>query len=115
VAYSNEAKMRLLKVPVSVLESHGAVSPETAEAMAKGIQGISNTDIGLSVTGIAGPGGGTKEKPVGLVYLGCYYQGKSTIIKKVFTRERLWNKERSAFTALDLLRKTLLELGLDSP
>ena len=66
--YSNEMKTKMVGVPEDILEQHGAVSPETAEAMALGIRRVSGADIGVSTTGIAGPGGGTPEKPVGLVY-----------------------------------------------
>lgn len=66
--YSNEMKTKMVGVPEDILAQHGAVSPETAEAMALGIRRVSGADIGVSTTGIAGPGGGTPEKPVGLVY-----------------------------------------------
>lgn len=66
--YSNEMKTKMVGVPKEILDTHGAVSPETAEAMAVGIRRVSGADIGVSSTGIAGPGGGTPDKPVGLVY-----------------------------------------------
>ena len=66
--YSNEMKTKMVGVPEEILASHGAVSPETARAMAEGIRRVSGADIGISTTGIAGPGGGSPEKPVGLVY-----------------------------------------------
>lgn len=66
--YSNEMKTKMVGVPEDILAQHGAVSPETAESMALGIRRVSGADIGVSTTGIAGPGGGTPEKPVGLVY-----------------------------------------------
>jgi nicotinamide-nucleotide amidase len=68
VTYSNEAKQQMLGVPASTIEKHGAVSRETAEAMARGALGNANADIVVSITGIAGPGGGSKDKPVGLVH-----------------------------------------------
>jgi PncC family amidohydrolase len=70
VTYANEAKMEELGVPPALLRTHGAVSEECALAMAKGAQRIARSDVGLSVTGIAGPGGGSEHKPVGLVYIG---------------------------------------------
>ena len=66
--YSNEMKTKMVGVPEETLAAHGAVSPETAKAMAEGIRRVSGADIGVATTGIAGPGGGTPEKPVGLVY-----------------------------------------------
>jgi nicotinamide-nucleotide amidase len=107
VAYSNEAKMEILNIPHKTIEKHGAVSRETALAMALGIRKISETEIGLSVTGIAGPGGGTPEKPVGLVYIG-YADSKRIVAEEHhFLRDRWWNKERTAVTALDLVRRVL--------
>ena len=70
VSYSNSAKTAMLDVPAAMLEEHGAVSKEVAEAMAAGVRKVTGSDIGLSVTGIAGPTGGTPEKPVGLIYIG---------------------------------------------
>lgn len=69
ITYANEAKENILKVSHETLEKHGAVSPETALEMAIGARNVANSDIAVSVTGIAGPGGGTEEKPVGLVYI----------------------------------------------
>ena len=71
--YSNEMKTKMVGVPEEILASHGAVSPETARAMAEGIRRVSGADIGISTTGIAGPGGGSPEKPVGLVDERAYY------------------------------------------
>jgi nicotinamide-nucleotide amidase len=103
VTYSNQAKCDILKIPAAVIERHGAVSPETAEAMAKSIRKLANTDIGVSTTGIAGPDGGSLEKPVGLVYIGIS-TAKHTYSKRfVFTKYRLLNKERSVQTVLRLL------------
>lgn len=81
VTYSNEAKMNRLGVKRETLDSFGAVSSETASEMAQGIAKTSGTDIGLSTTGIAGPGGGTTQKPVGLVFIGLYIKGR------IITRE----------------------------
>src|SRR5256885_11365201 len=71
VTYTNEAKQQMLGVPAATLEAHGAVSRETAEAMAKGALAHSSADLVVSITGVAGPGGGTTEKPVGLVHFGA--------------------------------------------
>ena len=82
VSYSNEVKHRLLGVPEEILEQYGAVSSQTAEAMAKGVCLSAGASFGLSTTGIAGPGGGTKEKPVGLVYFSVYAAEDKTFITK---------------------------------
>ncbi len=81
ITYSNQSKINILKVPKRIINKHGAVSHETCLSMVKNLNKISKTDISVSVTGIAGPKGGTKEKPVGLVYIGIK-RGKKTIIKK---------------------------------
>lgn len=83
IAYSNDAKERLLEVSPAILETHGAVSSEVAAAMAEGILKASQADIGLALTGIAGPTGGSDEKPVGLVYIGLAGRGRPTVTKKV--------------------------------
>lgn len=75
VTYSNEAKMEELDVPQDILAKHGAVSPQTALAMVRGAIAHSHAEIAVSVTGVAGPGGGSDEKPVGLVYIGCGMKG----------------------------------------
>lgn len=82
ITYSNEAKEKMLKVSPETLLNHGAVSEETAIAMAKGIKELAGCDIGLSTTGIAGPTGATEEKPVGLMYT-CVYTDSSCKVKKI--------------------------------
>ena len=91
VVYSNETKHRLLGVPLDTLREWGAVSPQTAKAMAQGLQVKIGSDIALSITGIAGPEGGTREKPVGLVWF-CFTQGEKNLVwKRIFKgrRERI--------------------------
>ncbi|TAK51908.1 MAG: CinA family nicotinamide mononucleotide deamidase-related protein, partial [Bacteroidetes bacterium] len=108
VTYSNRSKTELLGVPAQLIETYGAVSREVAEAMALGVRDISGADIGLSTTGIAGPTGGTPEKPVGLVFIG-YSDAKQTLaLKFLFGDHRMRFKERTALAALNLLRKKLL-------
>lgn len=75
VTYSNEAKNELVGVPMALIDAHGAVSAEVAEAMARGGVARSNAQIAVSITGVAGPGGGTATKPVGLVHFGCFRKG----------------------------------------
>ena len=81
VTYSNQAKIQFLKVPKKILLKHGAVSYETCKSMVKNLSLLSKTNISISITGVAGPKGGTKEKPVGLVYIGIK-KGKKILIKK---------------------------------
>jgi nicotinamide-nucleotide amidase len=109
VAYANEAKMRGLGVPEQTLTDHGAVSTETAEAMAVGIREISGTDHAISVTGIAGPDGGTEEKPVGTVFIG--YAGEKGVrsIKFLLPGDRELVRWRASQAALDYLRRQLLK------
>jgi len=109
VAYSNQAKMALLGVPAETLEKFGAVSAETAVAMAEGIRKASGADFGVSTTGIAGPTGGTPEKPVGLVYIGFAKADGSYSKKLSFINDRITNKERMVQVALNLLRKELVK------
>ncbi len=107
ISYSNEAKERILGVPHKTLMEHGAVSKETALAMAQGARRLFDTDVALSVTGIAGPAGGTPEKPVGLVYIGLAAEGVDLWERHIWTGDRTENKERSADAALELLVKYL--------
>lgn len=109
VTYSNEAKINRLNVKKETLEKFGAVSEETAKEMAEGIAKTSGTNIGLSTTGIAGPGGGTIEKPVGLVYIGLYINGTVQVKKLELSGNREMIRRRSTITALDWLRRELLK------
>lgn len=113
VSYSNAAKTRLLAVAPEMIETHGAVSPEVAEAMAVGSRTSSNTDFALSLTGIAGPTGGTDLKPIGLVYIGLAQAEGCTVKEIRCGRHQARNeiRERAANAALNLLRLELLESG----
>lgn len=109
VAYSNQAKVDILGVSIETLRKFGAVSSETAGEMAEGVRRLARTNFGLSTTGIAGPTGGTPQKPVGLVYIGLA-NGSTTIVEKYqFHHDRLRNKQRTAYAALNLLRRRLLK------
>jgi len=108
VAYSREAKQDVLGVPAALIDTHGLVSPEVARAMAEGIRERSGATYGLSTTGIAGPSGGTPEKPVGLVYLGLAWPGGSLSQEQRLLGERTQIKYRAAQMALEALRRQLL-------
>jgi nicotinamide-nucleotide amidase len=107
VAYDNTVKLRALCVPAETLERHGAVSPETAEAMAAGVRLTLGTDIAVSVTGVAGPGGGSPEKPVGLVYLHAMTPEDSHGVELRLPGNRDAVRRRAAVSALHLLRRLL--------
>lgn len=92
VTYSNEAKIKMLGVPGEILNKYGAVSEQTGAAMAQGVLKVAETDIGVGITGIAGPGGGTSEKPVGLVYIGIS-NGEKTEVHKININSELERKE----------------------
>ncbi len=106
-AYSNDIKELILRVRHDTLYRHGAVSEQTAREMALGIRHTFRADIGLSVTGIAGPGGGTSDKPVGLVYVGLATPDGEWVERCTWDGNRWENKEHSAEAALDLLRRYL--------
>ena len=107
VTYSNAAKTARLEVPETTIDRHGAVSAETAAAMAGGVRRTSGATYGLSTTGVAGPGGGTPEKPVGLVYLGLATPDGVETRKLMLGPDRRTNKTRAALAALNLLRLAL--------
>lgn len=109
VTYSNEAKKRTLGVREDTLRLYGAVSEECAKEMAEGGCSFSGTDVCLSVTGIAGPGGGTLEKPVGTVFMGCCVKGKTTVREYHFTGNRARVREQTAAHGLAFLRSCILE------
>ncbi|MCL2874570.1 MAG: competence/damage-inducible protein A [Defluviitaleaceae bacterium] len=109
ITYSNEAKEKRLGVKAETLEAHGAVSKETAIEMAVGVKNTSGTNVGLSITGVAGPGGGTEEKPVGLVYLGLCINDKTYVKELRYNGDRAKIRNRTVSAALDFLRRGLID------
>ena len=107
ITYANEAKEKILGVSHETLEEYGAVSPQTADEMARGAARIAGADAALAVTGIAGPDGGTKEKPVGLVYIGLCLRGDVYIKECHFKGDRAQNRADAVTAALELLREHL--------
>ncbi len=110
VVYSNEAKERLLGVPRELMAEHGAVSRPVAQAMAVGMRQVAGTDLALGITGIAGPGGGTAAKPVGLTYIALASDDGVTCLEYRFLADRDTNKLLASQKALDILRRHLLSL-----
>jgi len=108
ITYSDAAKRKLLGVKKETLDKYGAVSAETAWEMAEGAAEKASASAALSVTGIAGPGGGSEEKPVGLVYIGCYVNGHIRVEEFRFTGNRDKNRDYAVVRALTLLREELL-------
>ena len=108
VTYSNEAKINRLGVKVETLDKYGAVSSEVAAEMAQGIAKTAGTNIGISTTGIAGPDGGSDEKPVGLVYVGLYMNGEVKTKMLRLSGERQEIRKRATMQLLDWLRRELL-------
>ncbi len=111
ITYSNDAKIRTLGVSAGTLEKHGAVSSETAEEMATGMRSRSGSDHAISVTGIAGPGGGTEIKPVGTVFIGYSGTRGTRSIKLVLPGDRYLVRWRSSQAALDYLRRQILKIN----
>ncbi len=111
IVYSNEAKIRQLNVAPELIEKHGAVSGEVCEAMAEGMREQAKTDYAISVTGIAGPDGGTDEKPVGLVFIGFSDETKTKSVKINLPGDRYLIRWRASQAALDLLRREVLKLS----
>ena len=108
VTYSNEAKIKELGVKAETLDTFGAVSPETAAEMAEGIRAKTGTNMAVSVTGIAGPGGGSADKPVGLVYIGIAYDGKTDVVKAQMRNvTRNWNRNYAVLTMLHEIYKRI--------
>lgn len=109
VTYSNRAKRKVLGVKQSTLKKYTAVSGQVAKEMAQGVSLRTKADVTLSVTGLAGPDGGTKEKPVGLVYIGCSVKGKTKVVEYHFSGNRMKIRESAVVAALTLLRQCILE------
>jgi nicotinamide-nucleotide amidase len=111
VVYSNEVKEKQLGVKPETLERYGAVSTQTVREMARNVRMVFGCDVGIAVSGIAGPGGATKDKPVGLVYVAVATEGKVRTRRHLFSGTRLMVKERAAMAAMDLCRLVLLAGG----
>lgn len=110
VTYSNQAKFDLLGVPVELLIAHGAVSEPVARAMAEGAVAHSAADVAVAVTGIAGPGGGSATKPVGLVHLACARKGADTLHeRRIFTGDRAAVRMAAVRAALKLVQRNLAD------
>lgn len=107
VTYSNEAKEKNLGVPHEILKNHGAVSEQTARAMAEGVCRVTGARLGLSATGIAGPTGGTADKPVGLVFMGVCLDGETTVVKKIFEGTRSEVRAQTVETVFAEVKKRL--------
>lgn len=107
ITYSNEAKQRLVGVSSKTLEEFGAVSAQTAKEMAEGAARAAGADVALSATGIAGPGGGTSQKPAGLVYVGCFVSGRTVTKEYRFTGSRMENRLHTVEEALALALENL--------
>jgi len=112
ISYTNQAKQELLNVSIDLLKEYGAVSKQVARSMAKGVRENAKADIGVSTTGIAGPTGGTEEKPVGLVYIGLSTRKKTVVNRFVFDGDRLENKDSTCIEALRLMQKEIVEQEL---
>ncbi len=107
IAYSNEVKENFLSVPHDILEEHGAVSEETVLAMAKNVASKFTADCSIAVSGIAGPGGGSDKKPLGLVWIGIHCYGKTIACKNIFTGGRYGVRIQTVEKSVELLMKNL--------
>ncbi len=112
IVYSNKTKEQILKIDKNILLEKGAVSREVAEQLAKNVRDLFNTDYGVGITGIAGPSGGTEEKPVGTVWIAVSSNNKTLSEKFIFSNDRAINRERSVGAALTLLNKLITEIEL---
>ena len=107
VAYSNTAKETILKIPPKLITNKGAVSKEVSEGLAKSVRKLAGTNFGIGITGIAGPGGGSKEKPVGTVFIAINSKNKKLCKKFIFTGNRLTVRKEAALKALELLNRLI--------
>ena len=108
VAYSNQSKIKILKIPKKTIKKYGAVSEQACLSMAENISKIGKTSMSVSITGIAGPKGGTKKKPVGLVYIGIK-KGNNIVVKKYFFKKkgRSYIQKTAVIKSLELILRTL--------
>ena len=109
VTYANESKTKILGVKEKTLQLFGAVSEETAQEMVEGLHRVTGADVSIAVTGIAGPDGGTKEKPVGLVFVAVNFDGKTTIYKLNLKGDRQKIREEVCAYSLNYVRLTIKE------
>ena len=108
ITYSNKAKINILKVNKKIIDKYGAVSPETCEAMVKNLSKLSKSKINISITGVAGPNGGTKLKPVGLVYIGVKKSNKILITKNIFkNKNRVEIQKATVKKSLDIVNSLI--------
>ena len=108
ITYSNKAKINILKVNKKIIDKYGAVSPETCEAMVKNLAKLSKSKINISITGVAGPNGGTKLKPVGLVYIGVKKSNKILITKNIFkNKNRVSIQKATVKRSLDIVNSLI--------
>ncbi len=113
VTYSNEQKNRLLGVSNETLARYGAVSEETALEMCKGVKNLADADFGISVTGIAGPGGGTPEKPVGTVWIGICGDRVHKAFRFLFSGDRTMVRQQTVITAMEMARRRVMGEDID--
>lgn len=111
IAYDNKAKTKLLKIPSVIIKKHGAVSLEVARLMAQNVRKILRTDLGIGITGIAGPTGGTRTKPVGLVFIAVASKQKALAHQFIFKGSRSAIKAQASQKAMELLIKNMLLLS----
>lgn len=109
IAYNNDIKINILRVPFNIIYTYGAVSGKTALAMAKGVKDLFDTEVGIGITGVCGPTGGTTAKPVGLVFIGGVYEDNEVIREFYFEGERLEVKQKAVDEALNLILELIQE------